>query len=1402
MRILVRFFRSCPLLSCIFLSQILFLFAFSAVCRAEKSDIPPVLKEWVDWVLFEQEDKLCTIRSNDPGKQYCSWPSKINIQINSNGAAFTQLYQIESKSLVPLPGDDRFWPQNVSDNGKPALMVQNNGHGSLWLLPGTHRITGLIPWKQMPEYLMVPPKSGMVELQVGDREIKDPPLDESGRLWLRTQKKEMKRAQDSINIKVFRKIEDHIPLLEHLQLMLSVSGNAREIVLGEHFGQDRLVLSMQSPLPIRMNAEGRLVVQVRPGRWTIQLVVRHVEADTKEIVLKKANGIWPQEEVWVFRSAPELRQVEIEGVPAIDPARTSLPGSWKSLPAYYLTAGSKMTLVEKQRGGQQVIPDRLLLRRILWLDTLGTGFTVHDNITGTMTKSWRFNASEDLELGKVIVDGENRLITRLSGSNKAGVEVRQGAISLEADSRIEKAVDGLGVRISALGWDHTFQQLSAELHLPPGWKLFHASGVDKVSTWLNRWTLLDIFLVLIISLATLKLLGLRWGMLGLITLTLIFHQHGSPKMLWLPLLGFLAIGKMLEGKKLPLILQCGIYATLLLIIFVSVPFMIEEIRVGLYPQLEMGPHYRIISQSPSPAPARETRIDYLSSDSENIRGVAQKKMKISYRGNSLNSAGQLLQESTRQKLAMDPQAMIQTGPGLPQWHWKQLRLSWNGPVEPDQSVKLVLLSPFITTVIAFLRVLLLLALIAGFLMRVLRRQKEADFTPPKAASTSIITLFLLLLCFLTVQVPQIHAEIPSQDLLDELQSRMLKQPDCQGNCATINHLGISILDENLIFSLTIHALSKTAVPLPGANRFFDTILNDGQPVTALQLDESQTVLRLEKGIHTVGLYKSLKDINRFSIPFPLSPHGLEKHLNGWLVAGIHENGRIDSQLTFTRIRDNEKEQLSTFESTGKTGIVLPPFVSIERRVRFGLKWEIETRVIRETKGATIAMEIPLVEGEMVTTEGLQVNNDNKSIQINIGPDKRQINYHSSLEPVASLTLKAADTSLWRERWFLEVSPIYHITTTGFPEINQGHPGKIRIPEYRPRPGEILKIQITRPEGIAGATKTIDSSTLSIKPGKRLSSSTLRFNLQSSQGTQHAILLPEGAELVKSLIDGREIALQLDNRTLTFPVHPGKQQVEVTWREKISVGTRFFSPVVDLGRASVNYSLTVQMPYSRWILFAGGPDIGPAVLFWGELIAIILIALLLGQISITPLSTLQWLLLGLGLSQIPVPFGAIVVGWLLLFGLKKKYEEEITSPAGFNLIQLLLVLMTFFALACLLFVIQHGLLGNPDMQIGGNGSSGHTLNWYQDRNDSVLPTAWVFSLPLLSYRISMLAWAMWLAFSLLRWLRWGWDCFSIGGYWKKGAFAKNITPSKSIFKRGSNKKETVKKEVMFETVDDG
>ena len=95
----------------------------------------------------------------------------------------------------------------------------------------------------------------------------------------------------------------------------------------------------------------------------------------------------------------------------------------------------------------------------------------------------------------------------------------------------------------------TFQSVSGVLNLPPGWRLLSAGGVDVIpGTWFERWTLLDLFVVLIIALAVFKLWNWRWGLLALLTLGLTYHEPGAPRLVWLCLLAAVALLRFLpEG---------------------------------------------------------------------------------------------------------------------------------------------------------------------------------------------------------------------------------------------------------------------------------------------------------------------------------------------------------------------------------------------------------------------------------------------------------------------------------------------------------------------------------------------------------------------------------------------------------------------------------------------------------------------------------------------------------------------------------------------------------------------------------------------------------------------------------------------------------------------------------------
>ena len=66
-----------------------------------------------------------------------------------------------------------------------------------------------------------------------------------------------------------------------------------------------------------------------------------------------------------------------------------------------------------------------------------------------MTTGWRLEVPPPVEPGRIIVQGREQFITRIKGSDKAGVEMRYGNIdvNLEAENRLED-VDNTAIQLS------------------------------------------------------------------------------------------------------------------------------------------------------------------------------------------------------------------------------------------------------------------------------------------------------------------------------------------------------------------------------------------------------------------------------------------------------------------------------------------------------------------------------------------------------------------------------------------------------------------------------------------------------------------------------------------------------------------------------------------------------------------------------------------------------------------------------------------------------------------------------------------------------------------------------------------------------------------------------------------
>ncbi|HXV36628.1 MAG TPA: hypothetical protein VEC18_05755, partial [Myxococcota bacterium] len=534
---------------------------------------------------------------------------------------------------------------------------------------------------------------------------------------------------------------------------------------------------------------------------------------------------------------------------------------------------------------------------------------------------------------------------------------------------------------------------------------------------------------------------------------------------------------------------------------------------------------------------------------------------------------------------------------------------------------------------------------------------------------------------------------------------------------------------------------------------------DGAPASALLRDASGVLwLRVSRGRHQVVARGPLPDRDSVELPLPMQPLRVEATSRAWQVHGLREDGLAESALQLTREREEASAKLEPGE--------LPPFLFVTRALVLDLEWRIETTVRRATPAdTTVLVEVPLLAGESVASEGIRVR-DGRAL-VSLAPGEHELRWSSQLEQSESLALSAPEDVAWSEVWLLDASLVWHVEASGIPPVHRDASQGARWREWRPWPGESLRLDVTRPAGVEGATLTIDSSVLALQPGPRSTAATLTLQLRSSRGGRHEIALPEGVSLQRVAIDGELQPIRLEGRSLALPIHPGAQAIEVAWLEPrgFEHGLLFRTPAVDLGTPSVNAQTALEPSVGRWILALGGAGMGPVVLFWSILVALAALALGLSRLALTPLRFHEWLLLGVGLTQVPIVAAAVVAAWLLALGWRGQRGSAAAPGRWFDLLQIALVALSAAALLALLFSIQRGLLGSPEMQIAGNGSSSYLLRWYQDRAASTPEQSWLLTVPLLAYRIAMLAWALWLAQALLRWLRWGWQCFTAGELWR-------------------------------------
>lgn len=1309
---------------------------------------PAALSDWSRWLSDQNPEWKCPRWNNTPAAdasaRLCLFPSELRLQLNNSGASFEYRVDVYGKSaLAPLPGDKNSWPQNVTLNGSRAsAVIERDGQPFMLLEAGRHRLRGELSWSIRPAFVSVPSEVVLLSAYQGGEWL---PLERRGNRLMLTPpvSNTTDQQQDSISIEVYRKLSDGVPMQLETQLLLMVSGKNREVVLGPVVPADTLPMHLDSSLPARLEADGRLRLQLLPGTHRIVLRSRYQQPIAAFSSPALGTVHWPRAEFLSFEEDHPFRSVKLAGARSVDTSQINLPSQWRALPTYRIERDTQLELETETRGDTSPASNELNVQRDLWLDFSGQGFTTLDRIDGTMHQRWRLDAAPEVQIGRASVNGEPTVVTQYQGLE--GLEIRSPSINLEAITRVEQRD-----RLPIVGWNAQAESVRATVHLPPAWKALHVSGAETAhGTWVSQWNLWEVFLLMVIVAATRRLFNLRVAVVATISYLLALQEPNSP-LVFIPVLLIILALAGIANESVQRILKTVAVITVLALALGFVQFAVESFRLAIYPTLErasVGDYYR----RSNPWEAEE--------DAQTLQElrVSGKSYSLAIPSKSAPPPADLSHYDTTET------ELVQTGPGQPGWTWRSLSLRFHGPVAADDTLRLYLLPPWATSLWRIFMVLccgLLSAVIVHRLVRLM-------FTPVKGIAGQAAAVLCAIMGVSTLLPQSAQAQqYPPEYLLDRLESQLNQSPLCWPQCSAINGATLSADEDQVTLELELYSETAMVMPMPKAigGLHWQSVRSGGQNRSLADTGMTGPVVALQPGSQKVQLEGRIAG-DSWSLKFHVPVHNLTLAAETWSVGGW-VNGRVQGEvLSFQR--QPRQEQLShTLRNDPE-----PPLVQVERHLVMARQWELVTTVTRlaPAEGPFEASVQLWPDEKRLSGEG-EVRDGR--VTVNFATQQNRVRWRSRLQPVSELHLRASEAANQVERWVLTPSDRWRLDFQGIPP-NRGMGAQAHQSTFQPLPGEQLVVRAQAPDAVTGPSHTIEKITLDQIGGRSLEKTEATLSIRASLAEDFAFDVPAGAKVTRLTYAGKPLSLPEDQRILVT-LNPGEHDVSVSFQQSVEERWLQRSAALSLQESSANLHLNYHLPRDRWPLYVSGPAIGPAMLFWGVLCVIVLGAVLLHQLAraqnlALPISITGWLLLGVGLSTVN-SYGVLVVA-VCFFALAVRGQKVVTarwSGRHFKLMQLGLVALASLTVVCLISAIPMGLLSDPEMKVTGNGSSSHLYHYYQDRaGGDGFPQVTVFSVPLIVYRAAMLLWSLWLATQLMVWARWGWDCYRQGGAWRSG-----------------------------------
>ncbi len=1329
----------------------------SSAWAATSPAVPEPLRGWEAWVLHGEDYRQCPFWAQVPPGQApnhaCVLSGPASIRIAGGRAEISVEVQVYAPGYVALISADQAPPESLTVDGKPGIVEARGSEAQVWLMPGSHALAYTLDLSAQPESLRVPTTQRLLSLIVAGQPVF--PLNREGQvLWL--QRAERTTESDALHFTVHRLWRDLIPQQLQTRIELHVAGKARELRLGPAWPEGYALMRVDGDLPVVVESGRILRVQATAGNFTLQLSAR-ATTPGDSLSFEFPGADWPEQEIWSFAAENQLRVVEVSGAAPIDPAQAEVPEGWRQYPSFAIASGDALTLTERSRGlGDDA--NRLTLRRQLWLDFDGAGYTVQDQIAGRMRQGFRLDLAAPYTLLSASERGEGLLVTTAANGDR-GIEVRYPALDVETSARMDYAAV-----LPASGWSERLDALTTTLNLPPGYRLLYAGGVDRApQAWAERWNIYAVFIAAFAVVIGWRLGGLPLAAAVALLAVLGAHEAGAPRYSLIVLLLLLLASKSLEVGRLRQALVLASALAALVLVSIALPFATSQARYALHPQLADGGRGGVYSDNsagyanqamapqvaqmvsdaepmPMAPPAPPAPNAYDQANQEPARKMSLEQVQV--------TGSRIKRVENLERYAKD--AVVQAGVGRPSWSWMRVDLGFDGPVDSAQQLRLWLSPPWLTALWRWLLVAAI-ALIAWLLLRPL----QGALRRPGTLTTGLLLL--------GVSGIAGASDIPDTEMLASLKQRLTEAPECAPACARLAAAQLGIEQDRLTLEVDVHAAAQVLVPLPlDDNALSDVQLRiDGQPAPTVAMSGNSAVwLAVPRGVHRLRLQARVR-ADRVALDFEMPAARVEAAAPGWSVVGLRDGRLLAERLELVR---EAPAEVSTDSAPAR--VPVKPFVRVVREIRLDLDWTVSTQVERFAPASGgFSVRVPLLEGEQPSDPDLRI--DHGSAEITLQPGSQLSIIESRLARADSLTLTAPNLDDRAEVWRVTVGPSLSLQTAGVPVVEPEDgidENEVWVHEFHPLPGEQLTLTVGRPAAVPGATVVADLVQLSSSVGARSRSHSLNVSLRATQGGSQSLKLPADAELLSLSIDGRTLNLRPENGVLSLPIKPGPQQLSLSWREDQGVGLMESTPELDLGLDAANITLALALPSDRWILRLSGPPVGPAVLYWSSLLVLLAIGWALGRSGRALLPVRSWMLLALGFSTLSYGPLLLVAVTFIALDARQRYLPGSLGKWRFDLAQLTLAGLSVGAFGALVLAIPAGLLGAPDMHIAGGAGSYGQLAWLADRSSGALPTASAISLPMWSYKLLMLAFALWLASALIGWIKLAWQALVRGTGW--------------------------------------